>query len=46
MFGGFNFVTGLCIDLAILDAITGAFVELAETDFFSLAGCREQRDRT
>ena len=44
--GGFNFVTGLCIDLAILDAITGVFVELVETDFFSLAGCRKQRDRT
>jgi hypothetical protein len=33
---GFDLITGLRINLAILDAIAGALVDLMEADLFSL----------
>jgi hypothetical protein len=34
--GSLDFISGLGIDLAVLDAIAGVFVDLMEADFFSL----------
>jgi hypothetical protein len=42
---GTNFIAGVCIHLAILDAVTGALIELMEADLFALAGRRIERDR-
>src|SRR3979490_2146251 len=42
---GFDFIAGVRIHLAILDAMTGVLVKLMEADLFALAGRRIQRDR-
>jgi hypothetical protein len=39
-------LAGLRIDLAILDAMAGALVDLMEADLLALGGGREERDRT
>ena len=42
--GGVHLVGGFGIDLPVLDAIAGIFVDLMEADLFSLGGRRKQRD--
>ena len=44
--GRLDLVPGLRINLAVLDAVAGAFVELMEADLLSFRGGRIERDRT
>jgi len=41
---GFDFIAGVGIDLAILDAMADVFVELVEADLLALAGRGKKRD--